>query len=782
MKKSLAQKITAVLCSAALLTGMTGALPAYAEARNLITNSGFDSSIDGWSEYSHNDAAADIYHENGMLALNITALGSVNYAVQLSSNSINIESGKSYRVSFDISSTVSRYVDSFVQQNGSPYQAFAAKGITLTENVQTVSFTFTMEYDSSEAKLIFNCGNHSEVLPEHTIYIDNVVIEEVDGSQVEKYDPYEPPITINQLGYKPDASKIAVFRNVTDETEFSVVDAETEETVLTGELFGERENTAADEINWYGDFSSLTQPGSYYITCGELDDSYTFEISDSVYDQLLDDTVRMLYLQRCGCEVIDDSFGHPACHTEIATILGTEDTIDVSGGWHDAGDYGRYVVPAAKTVADLLLAYDANPSVHSDNIGIPESRNGVPDILDEARYEIEWMLKMQAGSGGVYHKVNCRGNTGFVMPEKETGMQYVTPVSTPATADFCAVMSMAAEYYEPFDSQFSEICLDAAKAAWDFLEENPDLILVDPADYGDSNGGYPDSRDGDERYWAACQMYRATGDRSYLDAIDSITGTYYKDGLEWHMVGHYGNIALLTMDGIDSSSAEYKKAEEMLFNWVNVYMQNVAASGYETSYVNYTWGSNMTIANGGIVLAMAAKLTENEDYMIAAEKQLHYLLGRNPNGMCYVTGFGTASPQNPHHRPSIAMEQAMKGMLVGGVNSDLADPEAEKYLSDTPLAKRYIDSSGSYSTNEITIYWNSPLVYLLSLTENERTSDAIKGDVNADGKLTIADVVMLQKWLIGAGDITDWLAGDLSGDGVLNSLDLCLIRKELINK
>ena len=108
MKKSLAQKITAVLCSAALLTGMTGALPAYAEAGNLITNSGFDSSIDGWSEYSHSDAAADIYHENGMLALNITALGSVNYAVQLSSNSINIESGKSYRVSFDISSTVSR--------------------------------------------------------------------------------------------------------------------------------------------------------------------------------------------------------------------------------------------------------------------------------------------------------------------------------------------------------------------------------------------------------------------------------------------------------------------------------------------------------------------------------------------------------------------------------------------------------------------------------------------------------------------------------------------------
>ncbi len=780
MKTQWMKQCTAMLCAAAMLTGIVGYVPVSAETVNLITNSTFDSNTDGWSYYAHSDAGASVAQENGMLALTVTELGSVNYAVQLSSNAVTVENGKSYRVSFDISSTADRYVDSIVQQSGSPYQAYAAQGITLTEETQSISYTFNMDYESAEAKLIFNCGNHSEVLPEHTIYIDNVVLEEIDESEVETYDPYEPPITTNPLGYKPDASKIAVFRDITNETAFSVVNAETEEIVYTGSLYGERENTAADEVNWYGDFSEVTEPGSYYITCGELDASYTFEIADDVYASLLDDTVRMFYLQRCGCEVADETFGHPACHTELATILGTEETIEVSGGWHDAGDYGRYVVPAAKAVADLLLAYEANPTIHSDSVGIPESGNGVPDILDEARYEIEWMLKMQAESGGVYHKVNCRGNTGSVMPEKETSMQYVSPVSTTATADFCAVMAMAAEYYAEIDAQFAETCLDAAKSSWAFLEANPDLIYVDPADLGDTNGGYSDTRDGDERYWAACQLYRATGDMAYLDAIDNITSTYYKDGLEWHMVGHYGNIALLTMEGIDTTLAEYATAKEMLFNWVNEYTKNIAATGYETAYTTYVWGSNMSIANAGIILAFGDKLIGDEEYLVAAEKQLHYLLGRNPNGVCYVTGYGTVSPQNPHHRPSIAKETAMPGMLVGGVNSDLADPAAQKYLADTPAAKCYIDDAGSYSTNEITIYWNSPLIYLLSLTEDEQTSETIRGDVNADGAFTLLDVVMLQKWLLCAGDITDCQAGDLDADGTVNVFDLCIMKRELM--
>ncbi|MBQ8515422.1 MAG: glycoside hydrolase family 9 protein [Ruminococcus sp.] len=776
MKNQFMKRCGAVLCSAAMFSGACS-MPVYAETVNLITNSTFDSGIDGWGIYTKSDASASVSHENGMLGLTVSALGSVNYAVQLSSNSVTLSQGCCYQLTFDISSTQERYIDALIQQDGGSYQAYAAQGITLSDEVQTISLTFAMEKETADAKLVLNCGNHSEVLPEHTIYIDNVVLQEVDESQVETYDPYEPPITINQLGYKPDAEKVAVFRGITTETEFSVVDAETEEILYTDVLYGERENTSADEINFYGDFSAVTEPGRYYITCGELDASYTFEISEHVYDSVLDDAVRMLYLQRCGCEVEDEIFGHAACHTGLASVYGTSEQIDVSGGWHDAGDYGRYVVPAAKAVADLLLAYEANPSIHSDSIGISESGNGIPDILDEARYEIEWMLKMQAESGGVYHQVNSENNPGTIMPEKETAQQLLAPVSTAATADFCAIMAMAYEYYYGMDAEFAETCFSAAEDAWEFLQAHPDLIFEDPEDL--SNVGYSDSRDGDERYWAACQMYRATGDTAYLNAIDSITGTYYKDGLEWHMVGHYGNIALLTMDGIDTESAEYAKAKEMLFNWVNVYTENIAETGYETAITAYTWGSNMTIANAGIVLSLAYELTGDESYMTAAEQQLHYLLGRNPNGICYVTGHGTVSPQNPHHRPSIAKGQASPGMLVGGVNSDLADPSAQKYLADTAPAKCYVDDEGSYSTNEITIYWNSPLVFLISMTEDER-EEPLKGDVNADGTFSLADAVMLQKWLLKAGGLTDRAAGDLNEDHSVNVFDLSLMKEMLL--
>ncbi len=772
MNKRPISRLTAMLCAAAMLTGIAGTASA---ADSLITNSTFDSDLDGWSYYAHKDAAASLAQENGMLALTVSELGTVNYAVQLSSNALTLEKGSGYRLTFDVYSDTTRYIDAIVQENGNGYQAFAAQGVTLTPEMQTVTVSFVMEEETTEAKLVFNCGNHSETLTEHTIYIDNVTLIPIPAQDAEPDTPYEPPIAINQLGYELDASKVAVFRNITSETTFSVVDAATQETVYTGELYGRFVNAAAGEVNWYGDFSEVTKSGSYYLTCGGLDASYPFTIGEHVYDDLLEKTVRMLYLQRCGCAVEDAEFGHPACHTQPAKLLATGEEIDVTGGWHDAGDYGRYVVPAAKAAADLMLAYGANPTIHSDSIGIPESGNGVPDILDEVRYEVEWMLKMQTASGGVYHKANCMGNTGSVMPDKETATQYVTPISSTATADFCAVTAMAAEHFAEIDAKFARTCLDAAKAAWEFLQEHPDLIYEDPADYGDTNGGYSDTRDGDERYWAACQLYRTTGDNAYLEAIPSITGTYYKDGLEWHMVGHYGNIALLTMEGIDKSSAEYAIAEEMLFNWVGEYTGQISVTGYETAISKYTWGSNMTIANAGIVLSTAYRLTGNAAFLTAAEKQLHYLLGRNPNGMCYVTGFGTVSPQNPHHRPSIAVGRAMPGMLVGGVNSDLADPAAQKYLADAPAAKCYVDASGSYSTNEITIYWNSLLAYLLSLTQD--VPKPVQGDVNADGRLNAADIVMLQKYLLCAGEITDWQAGDLCEDGVLNAFDLAALKK-----
>ncbi len=778
MRYHVFKKILAAMTSCLVLSGGMISVPFEADAAaNLISNGVFDTGTSGWGIYKESGGKATLSTDSGRLAMTITDVGTLNYAVQMYYDIVPLYQNGVYRLSYEISSSTDRYVEGMIQQNGGIYQTYTWKGLDLTSEPQTVDYTFTMKAETDiMAKLVFNCGNEGEELPEHTIYLDNVVLELVDDSAVDysAFLPYEPDIMTNQVGYKPGSEKIGVFRDVTAETEFSVVRAETNEVVYTGKLYEETENSSAGETDYYGNFSSVTEEGTYYITCGDLDDSYPFEIAGDVYESLLDDSVRMLYLQRCGEEITDENFSHAACHTELATVYGTSEKIDVSGGWHDAGDYGRYVVPGAKSVADLLYAYQANPELYSDNIGIPESGNGVADILDEVRYELEWMLKMQAESGGVYHKVTCANFPGYVMPQYETGELIVTPVSTTATADFCAAMAMGYEFYLDIDAAFAETCLAAAEKAWAFLEENPDLIFDNPEDI--TTGEYGDSSDKDERYWAAAQMYRATGEEIYQTAFESMI---VRTGMDWTTVGDYGNIAVLTMDGMDPESTLYKKAKNAIVTQAKKAASAVEKNPYGISVTSFNWGSNMTIANAGVILGLGYELTGDASYRAASESIQNYLLGRNPNGVCYVTGYGTVSPQNPHHRPSMAQKQAMKGMLVGGVNSNLEDSAAKAYLANVPSAKRYVDHSESYSTNEITIYWNSPLTYLLSLTE-DADSDRIQGDVNADGILGIADAVMMQKALMNIEDLTDRAAGDLCQDNLITVFDLVQLKTKLL--
>ena len=369
----------AVLCAAVLSMGSLAAMPASAEVKNLVSNSTFDSGTSGWDTYQASGGKATLTTENGKLALQIDSVGKLNYSVQCNYDIIPLYKNGVYRVSYEISSTTDRYVEAMIQQNGGTYQAYTWKGLDLTAEPQTVDYEFTMKQDSDVmSKLVFNCGlENEEDLPAHTIYLDNVKVELVDDSKVDYTSvlPYAPSIMTDQVGYQPDETKTAVFRDVTSETSFSVVNADSGQVVYTGELSAPTFYSSADENNWTGDFSAVTEAGTYYITCGGLDQSYSFTIGNNVYDSLLNDSVKMLYLQRCGTEVKDSTFGHAACHDTLATVYHTNEKIDVSGGWHDAGDYGRYVVPGAKSVADLLIAYDANPKLFSDSIGIPESRS-----------------------------------------------------------------------------------------------------------------------------------------------------------------------------------------------------------------------------------------------------------------------------------------------------------------------------------------------------------------------------------------------------------------------
>jgi len=746
MKSKKLKKAFSVFTASLMLSCVMPAFNVSAEdtVENIITNSTFDTSTADWGIYKESGGNAALSTDNGRLAMHITSTGKVNYAVQMYYDIVPLYKNGVYHISYEISSDVDRQVEVMLQQNGGTYQSYTWKGLNLTSEPQKIDYEFTMEADTDiMSKFVFNCGKYEgEELGEHTIYLDNVVLELIDDSQVDYSEirAYEPPITVNQLGYKPDDIKKAVIR-VLPETDniktCSVVNEDTQEVVFEETIDESKmvNNISANEYDYIFDFSSITEEGKYYITCSDIKDpSYTFEISENPYGNLIDDTVKMLYLQRCGTEIQDETFGHKECHNTDAIIYGTDEKTDVSGGWHDAGDYGRYVVAGAKAVADLMYAYDANPELYGDDTGIPESGNGVPDILDEVRYELEWMLKMQDSDGGVHHKVTCETFPGYVMPEQEIKPLVVTPVSTTATADFCASMAMAYEFYKDINSDFAEKCLASAEKAWGFLNEHPEFIFKDQEDI--TTGAYGDTSDIDERYWAAAQMYRATGNASYIEGIKQ------SKGLDWSTVGDYGNIAVLTMDGIDKESDIYKNAEISVIAQADNFVKLVSISPYGSPVTKYNWGSNMTIANAGIILGLAGDITGNKTYNESAKEVLNYLLGRNPNGVCFVTGYGTVSPQNPHHRPSMAKQQAMKGMLVGGVNSSLEDSAAKAYLKGVAPAKCYVDNWESYSTNEITIYWNSPLTYLLSLTnKTSNTEQNLPGDVTVNGKVDVADVV-----------------------------------------
>ncbi len=689
---------------------------------NLLKNGDFKkTSMTDWGSY-FNGGKASVSNTDSQMEVAVEDAGTLDYAVQVFQDGFKLYQGGKYTLTFDAKSTVNRKFTARIQINGGDYHAYVEKVFDLTDKLQT----YTLELDMTEAsdpapRLCFNLGlpKDSAPLGKHSVFISNASLMLTDDSAMAKASTSDGSININvnQLGYRPDYQKIAVFSGSTADKNFNVVNVDTNKIVYTGEIKDKKENSTAGQTNYYGDFSSVKDAGNYKITTASMGESYQFKISNDVYDNAFNSVLKMLYLQRCGTELTKATagdFAHPACHNTPATIFGTNNKIDVSGGWHDAGDYGRYVVAGAKTVADLLLAYQSNPSKFGDSSGIPESSNKVPDILDEARYELDWMLKMQdAGTGGVHHKVTCANFPGMIMPEKETEPLIVSLVSDAATADFASVMAMSYDTYSGIDKAFADKCLAASKKAWDYLNSKDKLTGFSNST-GIVTGEYGDGNINDEFMWASTQLYKSTGDQKYHDKLKSLYFSTSYD-LGWANVGIYAMNSYLNLPSEKRDSALYEKMKTNLISLADGFVETSKNDGYMISLrSSYPWGSNMTVANNGMLLQLANKISPKAEYVSYARSHFNYLFGTNPMSISYVTGFGTVSPVSTHHRPSQALKKTMPGMLVGGPDSSLEDPYAKAVLSGKPPAKCYADNAQSYSCNEITIYWNSPLIFLMT--------------------------------------------------------------------
>ena len=526
----------------------------------------------------------------------------------------------------------------------------------------------------------------------------------------------EITVFVNQIGYLKNHGKQAFVSGI-EESEgnktFSIINSDGN-SVYTGKIGASVSDNVAGIAACTIDFSDFNETGEYEIQV-ENTKSCKFSIGTDIFNDIYTSTLRYFYLSRCGDEIQDENFGHPACHTDVAEIYGTTETKKVIGGWHDAGDYGRYVVAASKAVMDLLLAYEKSQG-KIENF----------DILDEVRFELEWMMQLQREDGAVYHKISCYHFCGFVFPQFETEKQVLAPVSTAATADFAGCLAFASSFYENQDKAFADKLMAAALKAQSYLDSNEDNFYSNPKEI--TTGGYGDMNVSDERYFALCSIYVKTKDEALLkraieirlkaireEVIDPKAPwrrTWF-ESYSWGNVSAYGTEILLRNKELLPAEL-YEELKGAIITRAEKIVSVINAASYKTSHERVFWGSNGMVCDEAHILLLAYDLTGKKDYFDGAARQLDYVLGCNPINICYVTGSGTNSVKNPHHRPSGALKIVMPGMLSGGPSAGLQDEVARNNLTGQPPLKCFIDHVGSYSTNEVAIYWNSPLVYVIA--------------------------------------------------------------------
>lgn len=533
----------------------------------------------------------------------------------------------------------------------------------------------------------------------------------------------DPGIRFNQLGYFPKSEKIVVVVN-SDETAFSIVDSDMN-TVFTGELKHSGNWKASAESVKIGDFTALETSGNYKVIVNGIVNSYDFQISNDIYSDALKGTLKSYYYLRSSLELKEEyagkwarNLGHPDDYCILDSSTGKSGSISSPGGWYDAGDFGKYIVNAGITVSTLLSLYELYPNAVGDDLNIPESGNLNSDLLDEVKYELNWMKTMQDDDGGIFFKLGTEHWPGSVMPENDYLQRYIYGKSTSSTLNFAANMAQAGRVYSSINPSYAADCVSRAKSAWDWAVINNNI--VEPSHTG-GTGPYNDSDYNDEFLWAASELYITTGEDPYrLFIEDKLENIYIKGKAWWQDTQNLALFSLISnSNGLNSQVLD--KIKDEIIKYGNLLVGRANVNPYKTPIIedDFTWGSHSSLCNYGVLLAYAYELTNDKKYLDATISILDYIFGKNATGYTAVTGFGDNPPMNPHHRQSEAdnILEPVPGFVVGGPNRKHEDSEYVSYPNDIP-AKSYVDIYNSYASNENAINQNAPLVFLLGFVNN----------------------------------------------------------------
>ncbi len=583
-------------------------------------------------------------------------------------------------------------------------------------------------------------------------------------------------VKTNQVGYLPDSPKYAYVGNYLGEAGALPVESslcEIRDSFNNQALFRSQTQFRGEDIKLSGeivyecDFSTFNKTGSYYVYVQGYGRTYPFKISEDVYNDVFLKTARMYYYQRAGIALepkYAEKWARAAGHIETdkkATIHSSQkdsplyagevigSTLDMSRGWYDAGDYGKYVITAPPSVFPLFSAYELYPEKFSDaQLNIPESGNGIPDILDELKWEIDWVKNMQSGDGGVFDRVVTR-YYALTMPEGDLAQRNIAEKTTQVTADYAAMLAMAARVFKSnaaFEKTYpgytSEL-LARAEKAWQFLENHPNTIPAEGfTKEGIVGGGtYVElSEDGigsdvDNRAWAAAELYKTTGKQKYHNAF-VIYWTKRGPLWGWNEFQHHQRKAswayATTKFSVNNELVnKYLKDLKLEIERPDVYgikfntLNNVYRNGYRSDVPSYIgWGSFAKSSTYAWELIQAAYLIHNSSYIEYAKINLDAQLGNNPQYFSYITGVGFTYPKDPLSTISAldGIDEPLPGLAVYGpyysleqgniykriaLSGDYLYP-AGKENGPYPILRRYFDISEMVEMNEYGVGDSAP--------------------------------------------------------------------------
>ncbi len=521
------------------------------------------------------------------------------------------------------------------------------------------------------------------------------------------------PVRLNSVGFPPDVPKRATVVGASGGGEFTLLRAGTDEVAWRGRLGPEVRSAATDtdETVRVADFSAFREAGRYQVDVPGAGRSPEFVIARDAWNEAYGLVARGLTLWRCGSptgvrgEWGGQVFAHGPCHLEDGWLDyagGGHVRRPATGGWHDAGDYNKYIVNAGYSLGLLFKAWEHfRPRIERVALDLPaaERANAVPDLLDEMRWELEWFFTMQAEDGRVHHKLSQLDFRYWGAPDKDVTPRYFTTWSTNATAHFVAVMAMAARHYAEFDAAFAERCLAAARRSWACLERHPENVK--PEQEAFKTGAY-DVPDAAGRLWAAAEMWATTRDPKFLAEFErrAAKEEFTLRGPTWGDVRDFGLATYLENDAAGRDA----QLEARLRGQLLAQADRIVATAETHPYGRplggekgtWYWGANGDTASQTFLLQLANRIEASAERRGAAAHAIGFLFGRNFHGRSYVTGLGHRPPAHPHDRRG---EPAWPGYLVGGGH---------------PTGRSWVDEMADFRQNEIALNWNAALIYALA--------------------------------------------------------------------